>query len=470
MALDSERLLLDTSSLSIDGAAPWSPTCPSLFDDESNTEQEDEEELLGPQACFQHSHVLYQTPQRDFPAALRPKLKTLARFGEDEHSELQDAPDTENRASLTRKPEHRTGFTTTRRKRNAEDTDSSEGDEARLKKRRPVRNEPRIAFACPFMKADVARHHGCLRFRLLRIADVRQHLARKHKCPIHCPRCGDTFPTVLDRDQHIRARICETKFFTFEGMTEAQFDELTRSSRSYRTTSTDEERWYQMWHILFPGRRRPATPYIQNPDLVILQEFSNHTAALIPTMINDRLSSGAPASQNFELADIREIVTQSLNQSLRQFSATWFGDSASGDFSIAQSAPYSLPEDHSSNTDRDNRELLGIGDIQASTEPMEYRGIETLEAHGTPPRRISNSEMILIMEPREVPSIVAQSPPAEPLNLEDKPSNTSIERGRSTNDIWEEHKGSIQRLYIEENKPLNEVMAIMEDEHGFKAS
>jgi hypothetical protein len=35
---------------------------------------------------------------------------------------------------------------------------------------------------------------------------------------------------------------------------------------------------------------------------------------------------------------------------------------------------------------------------------------------------------------------------------------------------WEPHRARIRKLYLEEDRPLKEVMAIMEREHDFKAT
>jgi hypothetical protein len=40
---------------------------------------------------------------------------------------------------------------------------------------------------------------------------------------------------------------------------------------------------------------------------------------------------------------------------------------------------------------------------------------------------------------------------------------------RPTDQGWETHKQLLKRLYLKENKPLHEVMAFMEREHGFIA-
>jgi hypothetical protein len=41
---------------------------------------------------------------------------------------------------------------------------------------------------------------------------------------------------------------------------------------------------------------------------------------------------------------------------------------------------------------------------------------------------------------------------------------------RTSEEDWEDHRARIRRLYLEEDRTLKDVMAIMEREHGFKAT
>ena len=42
--------------------------------------------------------------------------------------------------------------------------------------------------------------------------------------------------------------------------------------------------------------------------------------------------------------------------------------------------------------------------------------------------------------------------------------------GTTTPDVWQNHKKKVQDLYVEKDLNLKEVMGIMEQQHGFKAS
>ena len=74
-------------------------------------------------------------------------------------------------------------------------------------------------FACPFLKFDPTQHAACSHFKLVRVADVRQHLKRKHE------------------------------------------DGWGKLKKGGGKKTTHEERWYKLWDALFPGSPRPPTPY-----------------------------------------------------------------------------------------------------------------------------------------------------------------------------------------------------------------
>lgn len=123
-----------------------------------------------------------------------------------------------------------------------------------------------LPFACPFYCHDKEEHQNCLSRRLRRIGDVRQHLKRCHMQASWCPRCGVIFRNdraYAQRNEHISS--CETYIHPSPppppGMTGEQLIAMTDAAR-HRRGSNDEGRWYEIWDIMFPGERRPLSPYI----------------------------------------------------------------------------------------------------------------------------------------------------------------------------------------------------------------
>ncbi|KAJ3462154.1 hypothetical protein MRS44_010707 [Fusarium solani] len=116
-------------------------------------------------------------------------------------------------------------------KRRRERTDSA--DEAEREKpsagkskraRRPKEPGPSQPLACPFCKKDLQQYQACVKLNLTKVRYVKQHLHRKHR--------DDIEDWVMSR---LRLR---------------------------SAPGTEEEQWYRIFDLLFPGHSpRPATPY-----------------------------------------------------------------------------------------------------------------------------------------------------------------------------------------------------------------
>jgi hypothetical protein len=80
-------------------------------------------------------------------------------------------------------------------------------------------------------------------------------LLRKHRIPIHCPRCSRAFETEEDRDDHVRIGNCEIlPKKIWEGVSESQKRLLEKRAARNKTT---KENWYFVFELLFPGKERP---------------------------------------------------------------------------------------------------------------------------------------------------------------------------------------------------------------------
>lgn len=165
------------------------------------------------------------------------------------------------------------------------DGDDSPGRE---RKRQPSHASSRkrglgthVLWLCPFYFFDQEVHRQCLRLKLSRIVDVRSHILRKHLQESHCPRCGDKFPndpTGTNRSDHILACQAPQCAFYYPGATPEQWRDILASGRNRansrahgnrgRATHTDEDEWFFIWDILFPGTARPPSPYVQHSDVV----------------------------------------------------------------------------------------------------------------------------------------------------------------------------------------------------------
>ena len=172
-------------------------------------------------------------------------------------------------------------------------------------KARPSRPAAALTLACPFYKRNPERHHACAWTVALRsVRSVKQHVIVHHHAPIYCPICADHFPSAVARDRHVRARACvrrEPPPGSLEGATEDQVDRLLRRDtvadargaaprrrRGYlarhphlrpglaKKRDKEQESWFRMWDVLFPGVSRPETAYLasmREGEIVALRRF-----------------------------------------------------------------------------------------------------------------------------------------------------------------------------------------------------
>ncbi|KAF6805617.1 hypothetical protein CMUS01_14573 [Colletotrichum musicola] len=130
--------------------------------------------------------------------------------------------------------------------------------------------------ACPFWKRDPENHRHCYKKVLSRVKYVKQHLYRFHEAPISCACCGAEFPDERLRDEHVRARRClvvERPGFFSGGLTRAQRLEVSRRANP---KESEEEQWFAIWDVIFPGEPRPASAYVDaelSQDLCAYREF-----------------------------------------------------------------------------------------------------------------------------------------------------------------------------------------------------
>ncbi|KAI0540200.1 hypothetical protein GGR58DRAFT_174864 [Xylaria digitata] len=126
--------------------------------------------------------------------------------------------------------------------------------------------KPRLAddsggFACPFYKKDPWRFYQCLNYKLSKICYVKQHLSRYHDdASEYCPICHHQFNDETERGSHILAKNCQPNQTTIHVMTANQKKDIQLATG--RKISV-EDKWYQIWSILFPWAKRPDSPYVK---------------------------------------------------------------------------------------------------------------------------------------------------------------------------------------------------------------
>lgn len=174
-----------------------------------------------------------------------------------------------------------------------EESDSSQKDNSQSsdwssrKKAKTSANESEAypVFACPFSKRHPVSHKRCYRFHLKRIRDVKQHLRRRHHNPIYCPVCRRVFDDEDARDRHVIARTCSPNFMpVVHGITEAQKKKL---GERCTTGVSEENQWFMVFDIVFPGCARPKSPYVDPLLTEELRSFQDFQASEGPQIVTD---------------------------------------------------------------------------------------------------------------------------------------------------------------------------------------
>ncbi|KIL95703.1 hypothetical protein FAVG1_00441 [Fusarium avenaceum] len=117
------------------------------------------------------------------------------------------------------------------------------------------------SFKCPFYAFDSIEYRHCLIGHDLRSPkSVLRHATRDHAKPPYCPRCSQTFDTVVQCDQHIIDRGCVTRGLVQpDGL---NFSQRRRLRLTDDPQLTDEQRWEQIYMLIFPKSDCLPSPYL----------------------------------------------------------------------------------------------------------------------------------------------------------------------------------------------------------------
>ncbi|KAH9988127.1 hypothetical protein F4779DRAFT_632307 [Xylariaceae sp. FL0662B] len=125
--------------------------------------------------------------------------------------------------------------------------------------------EPERKWACPFYKHDprkYSKHRSCTGPGWPSLHRLKEHLYRIHREPKHpCVRCNRPFEDKKDLDDHLRADVrCEKKELApLQGIDPATETKL-KVRKKPRPGVTDEQRWREIYLILFPDANPNALP------------------------------------------------------------------------------------------------------------------------------------------------------------------------------------------------------------------
>ena len=156
-------------------------------------------------------------------------------------------------------------------------------------KRRDPRDDTTLA--CPYYRRDKLRYEPCLKLRLARIGDVKQHIYRHHWIfpQFYCSTCWETFDTDSQRYVHAQQATCTSKPEPeWHGVTQEQKKEFGKAAPQ---RSSIEVQWLKMWHDIFGWEvEEPASVYVSN----VLDEgaqmvedyYAKHVAEVVKNVTN----------------------------------------------------------------------------------------------------------------------------------------------------------------------------------------
>ncbi|KAK3384138.1 hypothetical protein B0T24DRAFT_715896 [Lasiosphaeria ovina] len=116
-------------------------------------------------------------------------------------------------------------------------------------------------FACPFYQRNPRRHTGhrsCRGPGWANVYRIKEHIYRTHTLPIHCSRCGMIMKSDSQLWEHQRqAEGCQVRLVDLpEGINNEQEKQL----RKKKQRETEEDRWLEMYRIIFPDEDGDLIP------------------------------------------------------------------------------------------------------------------------------------------------------------------------------------------------------------------
>ncbi|KAK1481851.1 hypothetical protein CTAM01_13786 [Colletotrichum tamarilloi] len=222
-----------------------------------------------------------------------------------------------------------------REKRKAED---QPGSEQVVAKRQRQERKHEVLLACPFWKSDPISYHECSRRKLKRVRDVKQHLNRCHTPKHYCQRCLRLFTNDNALREHVSAEggwtCSRSDSDTLNGISHEQSRRLHQ--RSTPSTS-DECQWFAMWEIIFPGKHRPRSAYMDHEISEDLAAFQEHLDSRAGPALHEALESRG-FIPGLTTEEERQLVQGVISDVLYRLRQDWTSSR-----SVIPQAPHSAP-------------------------------------------------------------------------------------------------------------------------------
>jgi hypothetical protein len=105
----------------------------------------------------------------------------------------------------------------------------------------------------------------CLKLKLKRIRDVKQHIQRRHnKFDTYCPRCRENFSSRKKKEEHLNLKICQEldQSISLDRGGISQEAQKKLKHRALRSKSGCEQ-WFDLYDIVFEGQEGPDRSSIE---------------------------------------------------------------------------------------------------------------------------------------------------------------------------------------------------------------
>ncbi|KAK8086565.1 hypothetical protein PG994_001539 [Apiospora phragmitis] len=145
------------------------------------------------------------------------------------------------------------------------DGNGGNGQDKGGNKRAKTEENPGPSFVCPFFRHNPKRfchHRTCVGPGWKTIHRLKEHLYRVHKLPPNaCPRCGDPFGDAKALNAHLRSDDpCRKKDIAAAQGIDEQQEKKLRERKRVGSAVTDEQRWRDIYMILFPEANKNNLP------------------------------------------------------------------------------------------------------------------------------------------------------------------------------------------------------------------
>lgn len=239
-------------------------------------------------------------------------------------------PDSASNPSGPCRPNNKTSYDQRASGGDEDDDDDNIPPPPKRSKRIPSPNTTRL-LACPFWKADSHHHIACYPKVLTRLGDVKLHLRRNHYYSrFSCPRCAAAFPSAPALRQHVSN---PAGWFCTPSSSSNQLGPLSPeqlleiSCRSDRKLS-EEDQWFALWDLVFPGRPRPRSAYREvgfSEELGSFREFcATHSGEVLDAAALDVIATGRwPGFALLEGEERREILAWCVGEGVEISFMAW---------------------------------------------------------------------------------------------------------------------------------------------------